>query len=257
MLKKFVMEDYKSVSTPIIIGCKLRKDDESKEVDQRLYISMIYRLLYVTTSRLDVMQVVGQVTRFQEATKETHVLVVKRIFKYLKGTTDFGLWYLKGNYLTLDAYTYAYSVVSSDDKRSTRGFVFCLGDCLVYQLIKKQSLVSLSKADEKYIAIEACYTHVLQTKQTLQDIQVKCDEPIQILYDNTSAINISKDPVMHSKIKYIPIKLHFLQEQVTEKNIQLEYIGTKEQIVDIFTKPLPRETFEHLRQRLGVISTPN
>ena len=84
-------------------------------------------------------------------------------------------------------------------------------------------------------------------KQTLEDIQVKYDEPIPILCDNTSAINISKNPVMHSKTKHIPIKFHFLREQVTKMNIKLEYIETKEKIADIFTKPLPRETFEYLR----------
>ena len=62
---------------------------------------------------------------------------------------------------------------------------------------------------------------------------------------------------MHLKTKYIPIKFHFLWEQVTEKNIKLELIGTKEQIADIFTKPLPKDTFEYIRQRLGVVSSPN
>jgi hypothetical protein len=61
---------------------------------------------------------------------------------------------------------------------------------------------------------------------------------------------------MHSKMKHIPIKYHFLREQVAEKNIRVEYVGTKEQVADIFTKPLPQEAFEYLRQRLGVISTP-
>jgi hypothetical protein len=65
-------------------------------------------------------------------------------------------------------------------------------------------------------------------KQTLQDIQVRYDEPISILRDNTTAISISNNPLMHSKTKHIPIKFHFLREQVTEKNIKLEYIGTKE-----------------------------
>ena len=92
-------------------------------------------------------------------------------------------------------------------------------------------------------------------KQTLQDVQVKYDEPIPIICDNTSAINISKNPMMHSKTKHIPIKFHFLGEQVTEKNIKLEYIGTKEQIANIFTMPLPRDTFEYLQQRLGVVSS--
>jgi hypothetical protein len=93
-------------------------------------------------------------------------------------------------------------------------------------------------------------------KQTLTDIQVEYDETIPIYCDNTSAINISKNPVMHSKTKHIPIKYHFLREHFAEKNIRVEYVGKKEQVVDIFTKPLPREAFEYLRQRLGVISTP-
>jgi hypothetical protein len=93
-------------------------------------------------------------------------------------------------------------------------------------------------------------------KQTLTDIQVEYDEPIPIYCDNTSTISISKNLVMHSKMKNIPIKYHFLQEQVAEKNIRVEYVGTKEQVADIFTKPLPREAFEYLHQRLGVISTP-
>jgi hypothetical protein len=61
---------------------------------------------------------------------------------------------------------------------------------------------------------------------------------------------------MHSMTKNIPIKYHFLRKQVVEKNINVEYVGTKEQVVDIFTKPLPQEAFEYLRQRLRVISTP-
>jgi hypothetical protein len=93
-------------------------------------------------------------------------------------------------------------------------------------------------------------------KQTLTDIQVEYDEPIPTYCDNTSAISISKNLVMHSNTKHIPIKYHFLREQVTEKNIRVEYVGTKEQVEDIFTKPLPREAFGYLRQRLGVISTP-
>jgi hypothetical protein len=80
---------------------------------------------------------------------------------------------------------------------------------------------------------------------------VDYDEPIPIFCDNTSAINISKNLVMHSKMKHIPIKYHFLREHATEKNINIEYIGTKEKIVYVFTKPILRENFEYLQQRLG------
>ena len=79
MLKKFKMEDCKPVLTPMVTGCKLSIDDSSKDVDQRLYRSMISSLIYVTASRPDVMQEVGQVARFQAAPKESHIIAVKII----------------------------------------------------------------------------------------------------------------------------------------------------------------------------------
>jgi hypothetical protein len=142
-------------------GCKLRKYDESKEANQRLYRSMIGILLYVTTSRPDVMQEVGQVAIFQATLKETHVMTVKRIFRYLKGTTEFGLWYLKGNEMTMVTYTDVDWEGSIDDRRSTSGATFYLGDFLVSWLSKKQSSVSLSTKEEKYIATTTCCTQFL------------------------------------------------------------------------------------------------
>jgi hypothetical protein len=86
MIKSFIMEDCKPVTTPMQTSFKLSKDDDSKYIDKRKYRSIIGSLLYVTTSRINVMQAIGQVARFQAETKESHVLAVKRIFKYLKGT---------------------------------------------------------------------------------------------------------------------------------------------------------------------------
>ena len=77
--------------------------------------------------------------------------------------------------------------------------------------------------------------------------------PIVINCDNTSSINISKNPIMHSKTKHIPIKYHFLRDQVSQKVVKLEYVDTKEHIADIFTKRLSKEAFEHLRKKMGVI----
>ena len=118
---------------------------------------MIGLLLYVTTSRPDVMQEVGQVVRFQASPQETHVLAVKRILRYLKGTIYFGLWYPKGNDLTLVSYTDANWAGNIDDRKSTSGASFCLVDCLVSWLSKKQSSVSLSTIEAKYITTTTCY----------------------------------------------------------------------------------------------------
>jgi hypothetical protein len=116
MLKRFRMEYCKPIITPMQTSCKLSKDDDSKSTNQRKYMSMIGSLLYMITSRPNVMQAVEQVARFQEVPKESHVLAVKRIFKYLKGTKEFGLWYPKGKDLSLIAYTDAYWVGCIDDR---------------------------------------------------------------------------------------------------------------------------------------------
>ena len=93
--------------------------------------------------------------------------------------------------------------------------------------------------------------------QTLADLGVKYVNPITLHFDNTNAISMSKNTVLHSKTKHIPIKYHFLREQVTSRVVQLNFIPSLEQTADIFTKPLPKIQFEYLRQNMGVISNSN
>jgi hypothetical protein len=252
ILKKFQMEDSSTVSTPMVVGCKLSKDDISPDVDQRTYRSMIGSLLYITASRPDIMQVVGMVGRFQSAPKQSHLAAVKRIFKYLKGTMTYGLWYPRNQNFQLIAYSDADWANCVDERKSTSGGAFFLGDSLVAWLSKKQGSISLSTTEAEYIAATTCCTQILWMIQTLADLKVTYTDPIPIHCDNTNAISVSKNPVLHSKTKHIPIKYHFLREQVSNMIVQLNYIPSTEQIVDIFTKPLAATPFGYLRQKLGV-----
>ena len=113
-----------------------------------------------------------------------------------------------------------------DTRRSTSGVAFLLGSCSVSWLSKKQSSITLSIAEAEYVAATTYCTQILWMKQNLHDIQVTYDEPIPIFCDNTSAISISKNLVMHSKTKHIPIKFHFLKEQVLDNVVELEYVPT-------------------------------
>jgi hypothetical protein len=147
MLKKFQMEDSSTVSTPMVVGCKLSKDDISLDVDQRTYRSMIGSLLYITTSRPDIMQVVGMVGRFQYAPKQSHLVAVKRIFKYLKGTMTYGLWYPRNQNFQLTAYSDADWANCVDERKSTSGGAFFLGDSLFAWISKNQGSISLSTTE--------------------------------------------------------------------------------------------------------------
>ena len=130
ILKKYGMEDAKPVCTPMVIGCSLSANDESAAVHQPTYRSMIGSLLYLTGTRPDIMHVVGIVGRFKENPKETHLQAVKRIFKYLQGTQNYGLWYPRDTDLTLHAYTDADWAGSVDDRKSTSGGAFFMGSRL-------------------------------------------------------------------------------------------------------------------------------
>jgi hypothetical protein len=99
------MEDFAPVSTPMVVGCKLSKDDISPDVDQRTYRSMIGNIMYITTSHPNIMQVVGMVGHYQSAPKQSYLATVKRIFKYLKGTMTYGLWYPRNQNFQLTTYS--------------------------------------------------------------------------------------------------------------------------------------------------------
>eukprot|EP00253_Pinus_taeda_P021166 PITA_21166 len=223
------MEDSKLVCTPMVTRCNLNANDESATVHQPTYKSMIGSLLYLTSTRPDIMHAVGTVGIFQANPKEAHLQAIKRIYKYLQGTQNYGLWYPRDTDLTLHAYTDANWVGTVYDRESTSGGEFFVGSILVPWFSKKQISIALSTAEAKYVATASCCTQLLWMMQTLQDTQITCTPPISILCDNRNAISISKNPVMHSKTKHIPIKYHFLWEQVLEQKVKFEYVPSKEQ----------------------------
>eukprot|EP00253_Pinus_taeda_P033116 PITA_33116 len=141
------------------LGCSLSTNDESTTIHRPTYRSMIGSLLYLTGTRPDIMHAVGIVGRFQANPKEAHLQVVKRIFKYLQGTQNYGLWYPRDADLTLHAYTDADWAGSVDDRKSTSGGAFFMGSRLVSWFSKKQSSITLYIAEAEYVAAASYCTH--------------------------------------------------------------------------------------------------
>ena len=120
---------------------------------------------------------------------------------------------------------------------------------------KKQNSVSLSTVEAEYIAAGSCCSQLFWMKKVLTDYGISQDTMV-VYCDNSSAIDISKNPVQHSKTKHIEIMYHFIKNHVERKIVCLEYIPTEHQNANIFTKPLDRSKFETLRQVIGVILCP-
>ncbi|XP_074263623.1 secreted RxLR effector protein 161-like [Silene latifolia] len=213
---------------------------------------MIGSLLYLTASRPDIQFSVCACARFQANPKESHFKAVKRIFRYLIGTQGLYLWYPTHYELDLVGFSDADYAGDTLDRKSTSGIATFLVPCLISWASKKQNTVALSTAESEYVSAALCCAQILWVCQQLHDYGL-IFETTPIFCDNTSAINISKNPIQHSRTKHIDIRHHFLRDQVEKGNICLSFCKTENQIADILTKPSEREQFERLRSEIGLL----
>ena len=210
----------------MIANAKLTNDPSCESVDVTLYRSMIGYLLYLTASRSDIAFSVGVCFRFQSNPKVSHLNAVKRIIKYFSGTCDYGFFYSKESNLSLVGFFDLDWAGNADDKKSTIGGCFYLEANLVAWMSKKQNFFSLSTTKAEYIAAGSCCSQLLWMKKFLSDYGISQDTLV-VYCDNSSAIDISKNPVQHSKTKHIEIRYHFIKDLVERKIVALKYIPTK------------------------------
>nr|GEU68009.1 uncharacterized mitochondrial protein AtMg00810-like [Tanacetum cinerariifolium] len=162
-------KDGKSASTPIDTQKPLLKDPNGEDVDVHTYKSMIGSLMYLTSSRPDIMSAVSAYARFEVTPKASHLHAVKRIFRYLKGKPHLGLWYPKDSPFDLVAYSDSdYAGVSLDRKSTTGGCQF-LGCRLISWQCKKQTVVATSSTEAEYVATASCCVQVLWIQNQLLD----------------------------------------------------------------------------------------
>ncbi|KAL8104805.1 hypothetical protein AgCh_028832 [Apium graveolens] len=254
LLKKFGMQDCSNASTLMATATKLDKDT-GKSVDITDYRGMIGLLLYLSASRPDIMYVTCLCARFQADPREPHLTSVKRIFKYLKGTTDLGLWYPRESDFKLIGYSDADFAGCKIDRKITSGSCQFLGGRLVSWFSKKQKSIFTSTAEAEYIAAGSYCAQILWMKNQLLDYGLEFSK-ILIYCDNQSAIVMTGNPVQHSMTKHISIRYHFIREHVDAGTVELHFVPTDQQIADIFTKPLCEATFTRLVNELGMVSEP-
>ena len=157
--------------------------------------------------------------RYQANPREPHLIAVKRIFRYLKGEPNLGLWYQKETDFNLVGYSDSDFAGCKIDRKSTSGSCQLLGGRLVSWFSKKQKSISTSTAEAEYIAAGSCYAKILWMKHQLQDYGLSYTK-VPIYCDNQSAIAMTGNPVQHSLTKHISIRYHFIREHVQQKEMR-------------------------------------
>ncbi|GKD65381.1 putative ribonuclease H-like domain-containing protein, partial [Tanacetum coccineum] len=207
-------------NTPMETQKPLLKDEDGKEVDVHLYRSMIGSLMYLTSSRPDIMFAVCACARYQVNPKVSHLHAVKRIFRYLKGQPKLGLWYPKDS---------------------------------PFDLCKKQTVVANSTTEAEYVAASSCCGQVLWIQNQLLDYGYNFMHT-KIYIDNESTICIVKNPVFHSKTKHTEIRHYFIRDSNEKKLIQMIKIDTDKNITDLLTKAFNVSRFQYLIGSIGMLN---
>ncbi|GJW91435.1 hypothetical protein Tco_0168988 [Tanacetum coccineum] len=203
---------------------KWRAKKEGKQVDATLYRGMIGSLMYLTSSRPDLNYAV--------------CLWYNGTRRYRYGTHSFMQIYQAG---------------CQDTRRSTSGSAQFLGDKLVSWSSKKQKSTAISSTEAEYIALSGCCSQILWMRSQLTDYGFQFNK-IPLYCDNKSAIALCCNNVQHSRAKHIDSLTYFIKEQVENGIVELYFVRTEYQLANIFTKPLPRERFNFLIEKLGMRS---
>ncbi|GKC10006.1 uncharacterized mitochondrial protein-like protein [Tanacetum coccineum] len=161
ILRKFNYTDVKPASTTIDLENPFSKDGDAEDVDVHLYRSMIWSLMYLTASKPDIMFAVCACARFQVTPKTSHLIAVKRIFRYLKGKPTLGLWYSRDSPFKLVAYTDSDYAGATQVKKSTTGGCQFLESRLISWQCKKQTIVATSITEAEYVAAASYCGQVL------------------------------------------------------------------------------------------------
>nr|GEW41910.1 retrovirus-related Pol polyprotein from transposon TNT 1-94 [Tanacetum cinerariifolium] len=169
-LKKYDFDSCDPVDTPMVGKYKLDEDKEEKAVDPSHFRGMISTLLYLTASTLDLQFAICMCARYQARPTEKHLHAVKRIFRYLRGTVNQGVWYPKDSSIALTAFEHADHVGCQDTCRSTSGSMQFLGDRLVSWSSKRQKTAAISSTEAEYIALSGYCAQVLWMRSQLTNL---------------------------------------------------------------------------------------
>jgi transposase InsO family protein len=270
LLQRHGMEECRSAASPMEVGHRLRKEEEDgmKKSSERHeygtreeYRSVVGGLLYAALStRPDIAYQASVLSRFLTDPHPHHWAAAKRVLRYLRGTAALGLKFggeaagadgQSGGGVELGpVYCDADWAGDEETRRSTTGFVVMLGGGAVSWQSKRQQTVALSSAEAEYMAAAAATQETVWVRTLLAELGYAQRTPTTLLCDNQAAIAMVSNAVHHSRTKHIDLRHHFIREQATAGSVRVQWVSTTDQAADLLTKPLGRQPFTVLCDRL-------
>ena len=177
---------------------------------------------------------------------------LKHLLRYLKGTITHGIYFNRTSPISLTSFSDADWAGHSLDRRSTSGFLVYLGNNLISWSSKKQVTVARSSTEAEYKAIANATSELIWINSLLRELKLNLS-PLTLWCDNIGATHLSSNPVFHARMKHIEVDFHFVREQVSSGKLRVCIISGKDQIVDLLTKPLPKNRFLQLRSKLNLL----
>lgn len=268
LLTKFNMVASNPVATPLEAGIRYSRhqsDDLSPDQLELMktipYQQAIGSLQYlVTCTRWDLAFPISHLAQFMSNPAPVHWLGVKRIFRYLRGTSKQGLTYTAAlsphsTLHQLRGWSDADWAGDPDTRKSTSGYIFQLDSSSILSWqSRKQSIVALSSTEAEYIAAATATKELIWLQTIISELGYTLSQPSIIYSDNQSSIALSANPKHHERSKHIDIRFHFLREKVSNKILKLEYTPTARMWADILTKSLPKD--KHYACLQGLNSSP-
>ncbi|XP_070037097.1 uncharacterized mitochondrial protein AtMg00810-like [Nicotiana tomentosiformis] len=209
------------------------KGDEMLE-DINKYQKLIGRLMYVTTTRLDINYAVQTLSQFMQAPKKSHWEDATRLARYLKGTVGQGIWLQATEASELTCWCDSDLASCPNTRRSVTGYVVKLGDSLISWKSKKQQTISRSSAEEEYKSMTSAVAGITWLLGLCKEHGIATREPVIVHTDSKAAMQIAANPIFYERTKHIDIDCHFIRDKIKCGMIKHVYVPTRDQLADLF-----------------------
>ncbi|CAN1322455.1 Retrovirus-related Pol polyprotein from transposon RE2 [Linum perenne] len=240
-------------SSPVATPYYTPKHEQVEQFDRPTeFRQLLGGLQYLQMTRPDISYAVNRLSQTMHSPTTGDWVQLKRVLRYLKGTTTHGITLQSHPLHTLSIFTDADWAGDTTDRRSTSAYVTYLGPNIISWSSRKQRTVSRSSTEAEYRALATASSEVLWLTSLLQEIGFPTAAAPTVWCDDVGATYLSKNPVFHSRSKHLEIDFHFVRERVASKHLHVAYISTKDQIADTLTKPLPAPRFTAPRLKLTV-----